>query len=334
MNYSGAAKYKGAILKSFIVVTLILVAIMFIGSVDPNELIGIWKYILISFAIVLIQLMVKGIRFYYICRVFTGEKIPLSRALLIRISSEFFSLIGVSYVGDEAFRIYILNKKHDIDLGTASVMGYLEVLSEVVVAVGIVMLGIVYLVINNILNTIVYVLIAATLAVSGFHFILVYRTAAVKRLVDKIINKLRFLIGDERVERYIMEADKAFQSFEKGLDIGLGRKTVFLNILLSTVATALLGGASLWILAYPLGISMDIFGAIIVLHMSLVLSSLPITISGSGLFELVILLFGREFSDKIPWLLPIAFRVSSYYLPLILTIVLVYRVFDKYNIVA
>jgi uncharacterized protein (TIRG00374 family) len=303
---------------------------MFLGSIDISEVISIWPYIFISFLIVLALYMVKGLKFYYITRVFLGDRLPFWRAILIRVSSEFFSLIGVSYVGDEAYRIYILNKHYGVDLGVASVIGYIEVLAEVIISASIVFLGVIYLVVNQVMNLALYILIISTVIIISFHFILVYRTRLVRKFVVRLVNGLGFLLGRDRALGISRGLEELLSSFEVGLNHIFEKSEVMTVILLSTVVTAFLGGLSLWVLTFPQKVYIDLLGAVVVLHMSLILSSLPITVSGSGLFELVILLFGREFSSEMPWLLPVSFRISSYYLPLIFTLVLLYWLVDRY----
>lgn len=324
MAYQSSKKYISAILKSSIIVSIVLIILFIAGSVDVRTLFSYWEFILFSFILIVIQYLIKGVRFYIICKDFLGNRFSFWKAILIRISSEFFSLVGISYIGDEAFRIYYLNKKLEVDLADASVIGYIEVLSEVIIAVVIVFTGIIYLIFRNIISLILYILIIATFLVASFHFLLIFRTRTVRRFVMWFLNILAAKFGPERMNKYLSTVNDFLTSFETGLSRTMGKKRLLILVIILTFITATIGGMALWILAIPQDVNMDIYSAIVVLHMSLILSSLPITISGSGLFELVILLSGKVFSDNIPWSLPISFRIASYYLPLVLTVVLLY----------
>ena len=324
MTYQSSKKYVNAILKSSVIVTMVLIVLLIVGSVDIRMLFSYWKYILFSFVLIIIQYLIKGVRFYIICKDFLGERIILWKAILIRVSSEFFSLVGVSYIGDEAFRIYYLNKKLKVDFTDASVIGYIEVLGEVIIAIVIVFSGIIYLIFRNIINLVLYILIIATFLVASFHFLLIFRTRFVRAFVIWFLNGLAKRFKYERLNKYISTIDDFLRSFEIGLSHTIKKKKLFVIVIMLTFITATIGGTALWILAVPQNVNMDLYSAIVVLHMSLILSSLPITISGSGLFELVILLSGKAFSGNIPWSLPISFRIASYYLPLILTVILLY----------
>ncbi len=326
MEYEPSKKYISAILKSSIVVSLVLVIIFIAGSVNIETIFSYLNFIIIAFILMLFQYFIKGIRFYIICKDFLGDQISFWKAILIRVSSEFFSLVGVSYIGDEAFRIYYLNKKLGASLADASVIGYIEVLSEVIVAVVIVLTGIIYLVLRNIISLILYILIIATFLVASFHFLLIFKTRVIRRFTVKFLNIIASKLDSEKISKYISTVDEFLTSFEIGLSRTVGKKNLIILVIALTFVTASIGGIALWVLAITQNVNMDIYSAIVVLHMSLVLSSLPITISGSGLFELVILLSGEAFTSNrsIPWSLPITFRISSYYLPLILTIILLY----------
>ena len=324
MSYRSSKKYINAILKSSIIVTIVLIILFIVGSVNVRTLFSYWRYILFSFILIIIQYLIKGVRFYIICKDFLDGRIPLWKAILIRVSSEFFSLVGVSYIGDEAFRIYYLNKKLKVDFANASVIGYIEVLGEVIVAVVIVFSGIIYLIFRNIINLVLYILIIATSLVALFHFLLIFRTKFVRAFVIWFLNGLVKRFKSERLNKYISAIDDFLRSFEIGLSHTVEKKKLFVLVIVLTFITATIGGMALWILAIPQNVDMDLYSAVVVLHMSLILSSLPITISGSGLFELVILLSGKAFSGNIPWSLPISFRIASYYLPLILITVLLY----------
>lgn len=318
------------LIKSLLLVSVIFVVIVFLGSINISDIVDLWVFILISFVILIITYAIKGIRFYFICRSFSLS-IGFMRAFLIRISSEFFSLIGVSYVGDEAFRIYVLNRGYDVDVGNATAMGYLEVMSEVLVSVSIVLGGLLYIIFYlSISSFIMYLLLVVSLVTIVFHLMLVFKTNLIGGYLIRLIKVFSPLIGTDRVDSLIESLYNFLSTFGRSINISIKQKNLILPLIVLTFITSFLGGLSLWILAYPLGINLDIWLSIIVLHMSLILSSLPITISGSGIFELVILLAGGAFSNNIPWVLPVSFRISSYYLPLFFTFIPLTLFFDDF----
>ena len=121
---------------------IVYVFITLYSKLDICVLVESRDIILISSMAIISAFLLKGLRFYILMKRLAPEAgISFFESMLIRLGSELFSFLGVSYLGDEVFRIYILNKYADIKLGKASIIAYIEVFEEVLIASTIIILG-------------------------------------------------------------------------------------------------------------------------------------------------------------------------------------------------
>lgn len=321
MDASAYKKYVSRILVSVAIVSSVIIILGFIGGINIASIYQILPYVFLGFILFFIQYIIKAIKFYMLCRDFSGNKLGFLDALWIRIGSELFSLIGFSYLGDEAYRVYVLNRKYGVRLHRSGLIGYLEVLSEVVISLCIVVLGIVLLLVEGIALYILIPIAFSAFVVSGINFLIVFRPHIVGGAIKSILFRFRWLVGRERAESIIRNMDSFIDAFNEDLGRSLFSSGIFVKLLLLTLVSTVFGGLSLWIISFGLGYEINILYSIIILNFSVVLSILPITISGSGIFELVILFLGGSLVGGLPWLLPIAYRISSYYIPLIITLI-------------
>ena len=312
-------KYIRNIILSVAVVSSVILFLGLIGGVDPGSIYSILPYILLGAIFFLAQYLMKTLKFYLLCR-FYNSGVSFMDALHIRVASELFSLVGFSYLGDEAFRIYILNKKYGVKLHRSGIIGYMEVFSEVIVSLGIVLIGIFLLLIRGLALVIIIPIAISAAIISLVNFLIVFRPGMIGGFLKGVIFRFRRFIGRERVESIITSLDGFIDAFNE--DMGsLLSNWLFALLVILTVVSAVFGGLSLWILSVGMGYEIGVLYSIIILNFSVVLSTLPITISGSGIFEIVILLLGGSLINGLPWLLPISYRISSYYIPLLVTLI-------------
>lgn len=320
MEASTFKKYVRNLIISVVVVTSVILFLGFIGRVDIYTLYLLSPYIIIGFFFFFGQYIIKVIKFYLLWRDLGNDGVSFLDAFRIRIASELFSLIGLSYLGDEAFRILILNRKYGVQLHRSGLIGYLEVLSEVVTSLCIVIFGIILLLIKGISINILVPIAVSAAVVSLVNFLIVFKPDVVGGFLKNLLFKLRRILGRERVESVIRNMDSFMEAFNKDLGEALFTRGIFSVLVVLTFISTVFGGLSLWIISYGLGYEINVLYAIIILNFSVVLSTLPITISGSGVFEIVILVLGGSLVGGLPWLLPIAYRISSYYIPLVITL--------------
>ena len=320
-------QYAGQILKSILVVTIILIAIGLIGSINIVELYSLLPFILLSLSLHLIQYGLKGLKFYILVKTnILGKRADMGflDAIKLRIGSEFFSLIGISYIGDEFFRLYILNKRYRLGLGEAMAIGYIEVLVELIVSIIIGVSGSIYLYYIGFRGPLLIIVFISVLILSSIHLLIIFRPRMVKGLVISILGRFRGLIGLDKYNKSINLVEELFSTFSISLFKYIKSLWLFIAIIALTTVSYILGGLTLLMIAHPMGVRLSVWESIIIIVISLILSTLPITISGSGVFEAIILIFGSSIAGIIPWILPIAYRISTYYLPLIFTSILLY----------
>ena len=323
-------KYLKNLVVSVIVVSTVIILIGFLGRIDLMVLLGLAPYIVLAYIFFFFQYIIKSIKFYLLCRDLGKEGFSFVDAFRIRISSELFSLIGFSYLGDEAYRIFVLNRKYGVKLHRSGLIGYLEVLSEVVTSISIVILGVILLFFRGISLSILLPIAFSALTVSGINLLIVFKPKIVGNFAKNILFRFRRVIGRERAEQIISNMDSFIDAFNEDLEAALFNRNIFTLLVLLTFLSTVFGGLSLWIISYALGYEINLLYSIIILNFSVVLSTLPITISGSGIFEIVILLLGGSLVGNLPWLLPVAYRISSYYIPLLTTLIFFIGSMNKY----
>ncbi|PCN50881.1 hypothetical protein B6U99_02100 [Candidatus Geothermarchaeota archaeon ex4572_27] len=291
------------------------------GSVELGTLFKLAPAIALSYALTMLLYALKGVRFYILTRNLSDLRISFKHAALVRVASELFSLVSISFLGDELFRVYYLRRR-GVDAGRSVLISYYEVFVEVVTAASIVLIGAAYLLLRGFEPGIMHVVVAASAATLTFHLLLILGAARLGELAKAAAGKAlsgapRNLL--DRVTRLIDDYVIGFGSESRALlsNIRLTGSMIGLTYLAAAVT-----GSTLYVIACQLGIPMNLLEATLVTYMSLALSAIPVTVCGSGVMELTILVCSCEFAGYVPWALPIAYRISSYFLPLITTGVL------------
>ena len=113
----------------------VYLSISIIFGVKPKEILSLGtEAIVISIILVLCRIIIQGVRFHIIAKQLDNSKqLDISSNIMVRIGSEFISLITPSYLGGEAIRIAFLRKK-GIKTGEAIWSSYLEIFYDVIFA--------------------------------------------------------------------------------------------------------------------------------------------------------------------------------------------------------
>jgi len=85
-----------------------------------------------------------------------------------------------------------------------------------------------------------------------------------------------------------------------------------------TIVGAVLWAASLQVLLNAVGIPIDLASSLLVVYASIALSTLPVTIGGSGLSELGAALSASAVASGNPWGAVVAWRISTYHILLVI----------------
>jgi|GEM_PF-1329209 len=315
-----------SLLRKFIIIIVISIAIYSILVYMSNISLEILSYLLyiiiISSIPALLTFLLKGFRFYLIIkRLLPDLNMSLMRSIIVRVASELFSFLGMSYIGDEAFRIYYLNRA-GVDMWKSIWTSYLEVFEEVLVASSVVIIGSLVYFLRGIrpFSIILGTIISLIIVMLNIIFLL-----GGKRIIFHVDRMLESIIGRISRSFYSKIRDRLFSNIEEGEIIKnmIVKDKVLLGLtILLSYLIALSSGLTLYIVLTYFRIEEDFFFSVYLVYITLAISSLPITIGGLGLSEAYILYVGSDFTSHIPWLLPVAYRISSYFIPLILCLIL------------
>lgn len=306
-----------------VIVTIFLYSIiLFLGKYPFQLLLNSIPIILISSVCTLIAFVLKGIRFYIIVkRVLPEIRISFLHSIWIRMASEVFSFIGVSYVGDEAFRIYFLNKM-GVSGWRSLWSDYLELFEEVIVAAFIIITGSIYFFIRNIYPLAIIIGLIVSVATTIVNIIFFFGGERIISCLDRIIGGVLKRLSSSIYGKF---RDKLYSGIEEGYRV---REIIVNDPILITITMAIsfliafFSGLSLYIIMSFMGVNQNLMFSIFVVYLTLAVSSLPITIGGLGVSEAYLLYLGSEFTSDIPWLLPIIYRLSNYFIPFSISLIL------------
>lgn len=115
------------------------------------------------------------------------------------------------------------------------------------------------------------------------------------------------------VDETLIEFSIVMHGVVKERNLGL----ILVNILLTLLGALFLAG-SLQVLLNAVGVEIDLLAAMIIVFASVALSTLPVTIGGSGLSEVGAAFSALAFYSENPWGAVVAWRIATYHIPLLL----------------
>ena len=308
-----------------------LLIMLLFTRVSPSDVlaVGIIPFIA-SVASVISKIMLQAFRFKYFITEFIGHDVSSTGKILsARLAGEFVTQTTPSFVGGEIIRIAFLTKNR-VPAGKAAWVTTMEIIVDVFVgtmlafiagAVAIyhggyfIGISIVLVAIPTLTFWLLLVIFSAkrNLHLPSFSTKILRRFIA-KDKADRIINSANLAIGDVcKMSRENFNSVRAVKIFVIGLAI--------------TFVAFLLQGISFMILANSVGSRIGLFESLLATSASTALSTLPVTIGGSGLAELGIWAYISNLNG-IPSLTDvvhdsqlsviIAWRIASYHIPLII----------------
>jgi glycosyltransferase 2 family protein len=312
--------------------SIVPLLIMFLFTrVSPSDVlaVGLIPFIA-SVASVISKIMLQALRFKYFITEFIGHDISSTGKIIsARLAGEFVTQTTPSFVGGEIVRIAFLTK-NGVPAGKAAWVTTMEIIVDVFVgtmlafiagAVAIynggyfIGISIVLVAIPTLTFWLLLVIFSAKHNLHlPFFSTKILRRFIAKEKADQMINSANIAIGDVcKMSRENFNSVRAVKIFVIGLAI--------------TFVAFLLQGVSFMILANSVGSRIGLFESLLATSASTALSTLPVTIGGSGLAELGIWAYISNLNG-IPSLkdvvndsqlsVIIAWRIASYHIPLII----------------
>ena len=274
------------------------------------------------------SLLMRSIRFAFIVERYSGE-LGFLKAIPVRIASEFVALLSFAYVGDEAFRFGWLARK-GVEPGKAAWMSYIEIFFDVSVGTILSLAAAVYLLLHNALILgIIVAAISATVLLG--HILLILYSVRRGLRVPRILSDLVVRLLGERGSGIIGRVNEALEEFSRVSRsiMESGSRRVVAAGLGFTAMSAILWAASLQAALSSAGLPTTLYEALMISYAAVALSTIPVTIGGSGLSELGAALSAMAVYGDAPWPAVVAWRIASYHVPLVVSgVFLVWAVWE------
>ncbi|MBI2127076.1 MAG: flippase-like domain-containing protein [Thaumarchaeota archaeon] len=301
------------------VVSIFAFTIVFGVSLSDVISIGPTAFLLASLVSIL-RLAVQGVRFHELARGVNGSAdIKLGRSTVARMASEFTDLVIPSYAGGEAVKIPWLVKK-GLNVGQAILVAYFEVLFDVVIGGLISVIAAIYLIARGAYLPALVLLVLSALWIGFFVAVPWLVSRGRRALPNFLINMLSKIVGAKRAESLVGGLDKAaLQSSQAAKTFLKSSKIVIVKVSLLTLVMVVLAGMIFWIVALGKGLEIDLFASILAVYVSYTIGAIPLTPGGSGLTEGGIGLFTSSLYGGEFWAAIIAWRITSYHVPLFVT---------------
>jgi glycosyltransferase 2 family protein len=293
---------------------------------------------LLSVAAVMARILLQAYRFRYFIKHFIGPNISSTlKTMNARIAGEFVTQTTPSFIGGEIVRIAWLIK-NGVSAGKAAWVATAEIIADVFVgsilafiAGGIAIFG------GGSFIGILIILVA--IPTFGFWFLVVVLSANRNIQLPKFaLNLITKFLSKERSDRLINSTNIALEDLCK---MSRENFTSFNSVKVLSVGMAItfvafvFQGVSFLVLAQAVGHHVGFFQSFMATSASTAVSTLPITIGGSGLAELGVWAYITNIST-IPHLYDvlnssqlsviIAWRIATYHVPLVIMWIALMRI--------
>jgi uncharacterized protein (TIRG00374 family) len=265
-----------------IALSIALVVVLFTYVVDGREVLGILhrfetKYLVLAIVVVTLDRVLMTFKWTLLLRA-QGYRLPLLQGVMIYCTAMVWGLVLPTTVGADAIRAVMVTKRgfNGTDVVTSIVIermvGFVLALALGLVSISILrMLGVLDARFDSALYLGIAMLVGATALLVA---------ALDERFVGKIVGQLPRAIRDSKVMHYLERFAAAYRS------LGGARSTIAQFSAL-TVLEQLFSVLLPWTLAKGLGVDVDLLLMLGVLPISTLLSRLPISFDGLGVFEAI-----------------------------------------------
>ena len=262
--------------------SIALVVLLFTYVVDAREVVRILQrfdatYLLLAIVVVTLDRVLMTFKWTLLLRA-QGYKLPLLQGVTIYCTSMVWGLALPTTVGADAIRAVMVTKRgfNGTDVVTSIVIERM-VGFVLALALGLVSLAILRSlgVLDARFDRALYFGVAMLIGVTA---LLV--AALNEKLVGKVIARMPQAARDSKIMNYLMRFAAAYRS------LGSRRSTI-VQFSVLTVIEQVFSVAFPWMLALGLGVPVDLLLLLGVLPISTLISRLPISFDGLGVFEVV-----------------------------------------------
>lgn len=296
-----------------------LVFYMVVFGVKPSDIVSIgYEGFIIGGTLAFVRLIEQGTKFHLLVRQLDStHPIRIQKSILVRMASEFVTLVTPIYLGGAVLRVAWLSKQ-GVKTGQAAWVVYLEELFDVVAGTTIAIIASLYLFRSGAFPIGVVVLLISSAILFTHLLIAVLSFKKRIRLPIFVFNLIRRFAGGKKaevVEEFAKRTNDAYGEAASSF-VGSMSSASFLGISVLTAVGVVIAGSISWVIGLSAGSPVGLFSSVLSVHVASVIGSLPITIGGSGLAELGIGLFTLNTSSGMAWRSIIAWRIVSYYVPI------------------
>jgi uncharacterized protein (TIRG00374 family) len=292
--------------------------------------VGVIPFIL-SFLATMVRIFLQALRFYYFVRKFIGKNVSTFwKIISARLAGEFVTQTTPSYIGGELVRIAFLTKS-GVPAGRAAWVTTMEIIADVFVGTILAFIAGFVAIYNGSL-LIGLVVISVAIPTFGFwFFILIYSAKKNIQLPAFSLKLARKFVSDQKAQRGIKSINKALDDLCVMSRENFGSfnsvKIFSVGIAITLIAFVF-QGISFLVLTHSVDSFIGLFMSFMATSASTILGTLPITIGGSGLAEWGLWSYinqlddfsqiGNIVHDTDQLNVIIAWRIASYYIPLII----------------
>ena len=307
--------------------------------VSPADVfsVGVLPFLL-SVSAVMVRILLQAYRFRYFINHFIGPNISTTRKTMnARIGGEFVTQTTPSFIGGEIVRIAWL-VKNGVSTGKAAWVATAEIIADVFVGSILAFIaGIVAIFSGGSFIGILIIIVA--IPTFGFWFSVVVLSANRNIQLPKFsLSLIKRFLSKERSDHLIRSTNvtladlckmsrENFRSFNSVKILSVGMAITFVAFVFQ--------GLSFLVLAQAVGENVGFFQSFMATSAATALSTLPITIGGSGLAELGVWAYITNISS-IPHLTDvlnssqlsviIAWRIATYQIPLVIMWIALMRI--------
>lgn len=307
--------------------------------VSPSDVFSVGALpFLLSVSAVMVRILLQAYRFRYFINHFIGPNISTTRKTMnARIAGEFVTQTTPSFIGGEIVRIAWL-VKNGVSTGKAAWVATAEIISDVFVGSILAFIaGVVAIFSGG--SFIGLLIIIVAIPTFGFWFLVVVLSANRNIQLPKFsLSLIKRFLSKERSDHLIHSTNvtladlckmsrENFTSFNSVKVLSVGMAITFVAFVFQ--------GLSFLVLAQAVGEQVGFFQSFMATSAATALSTLPITIGGSGLAELGVWAYITNISS-IPHLTDvlnssqlsviIAWRIATYHIPLVIMWIALMRI--------
>jgi hypothetical protein len=276
------------------------------------------------------RVMLQAFRFVYFTRAFIGGNVSSTWSILsARLAGEFVTQTTPSFIGGEVVRVAFLTK-NGVPAGRAAWVTTMEIIADVLVGTMLAFVAGAVAIYNGggfIGVTVILVAIPTLLFWLSLVILSAKRNLKLPLFSIKLLKKF---ISNEKAERIANSTNTALADLCKMSRENFNSSQVVRIFIIGigiTFVAFVLQGISFLVLANAVGSNIGLFESLLATSASTVISTIPITIGGSGLAELGIWAYISKLNG-IPSLnslamsselnVVIAWRIASYHVPLLI----------------